>query len=121
MNRKIVGMVVMGIVLPAFADVAHAENSSAAAGIDAALQGAVERNDVPGVVALIADRRGVRYQGAFGAADVSTGRGYSITSAILRDFKPQPGESDPFGGSLLFDLGERWHYGTSIDVVGKLL
>ena len=74
MNRKIVGMVVMGILLPAFADVAHAENSSAAAGIDAALQGAVERNDVPGVVALIADRRGVRYQGAFGAADVSTGR-----------------------------------------------
>ena len=74
MNRKIVGVVVMGIVLPAFADAAHAQNSSGAAGIDAALRGAVERNDVPGVVALITDRRGVRYQGAFGVADVSTGR-----------------------------------------------
>jgi Beta-lactamase/Tetratricopeptide repeat len=29
---------------------------------------------VPGVVALITDRRGVIYQGAFGVADVSTGR-----------------------------------------------
>ena len=202
MNRKIVGIVVMGIVLPAFAGAAHAQNSSAAAGIDAALQGAVERNDVPGVVALITDRRGVRYQGAFGVADVSTGRaltadalfriasmtkaitsvvamqlieqgrfglddpvekflpelanlkvfesfdaatgayrlrpasraptvrhmlthtsglGYPFTSAILRDFRPQPGESYPFGGPLLFDPGERWHYGTSIDVVGKLV
>ena len=202
MNRKIVGIVVMGIVLPAFADAAHAQNSSGAAGIDAALRGAVERNDVPGVVALITDRRGVRYQGTFGVADVSTGRaltadalfriasmtkaitsvaamqlieqgsfglddpvekflpelanlkvfesfdaatgayrlrpasraptvrhmlthtsglGYPFTSAILRDFKPQPGESYPFGGPLLFDPGERWHYGTSTDVVGKLV
>ena len=202
MNRKIVGIVVMGIVLPAFADAAHAQNSSGAAGIDAALRGAVERNDVPGVVALITDRRGVRYQGAFGVADVSTGRaltadalfriasmtkaitsvaamqlieqgrfglddpvekflpelanlkvfesfdgatgayrlrpasraptvrhmlthtsglGYPFTSAILRDFRPQPGESYPFGGPLLFDPGERWHYGTSTDVVGKLV
>jgi methyl acetate hydrolase len=202
MNRKIVGIVIMGIVLPAFADAAHAQNSSAAAGIDAALQGAVKRNDVPGVVVLITDRRGVRYQGAFGVADVSTGRaltadalfriasmtkaitsvaamqlieqgrfglddpvekflpelanlkvfesfdaatgayrlrpasrpptvrhilthtsglGYPFTSAILRDFKPQPGESYPFGGPLLFDPGERWHYGTSTDVVGRLV
>src|ERR1700738_825872 len=50
-----------------------------------------------------------------------SGLGYPFTSAILRDFKPQPGESYPFGGPLLFDPGERWHYGTSTDVVGKLV
>jgi Beta-lactamase len=33
-----------------------------------------ERKDVPGVVGLLTDRRGVLYQGAFGVADVSTGR-----------------------------------------------
>ena len=35
---------------------------------------AVERKDVPGVVALVTDRERVLYQGAFGVADVSTGR-----------------------------------------------
>src|SRR6266478_316903 len=38
------------------------------------LRGAVERKDVPGVVALITDRERVLYQGAFGVADVATGR-----------------------------------------------
>src|SRR5260370_20356933 len=51
----------------------------------------------------------------------TSGLGYPFTSAILRDFKPQPGETYPFGGPLLFDRGERWHYGTSTDVVGKLV
>jgi methyl acetate hydrolase len=203
MNREIVGLVLgMSIAVGAWVEVACAQNSPASAGIDAALRGAVERNDVPGVVALITDRRHVLYQGAFGVADVSTGRtltldalfriasmtkpvtsiaamqlmeqgrfglddpvekylpelanpqvfesfdamsgayrlrpaarpptirhilthtsgfGYPFTSAILRDFQPQPGESYPFGGPLLFDPGERWHYGTSVDVVGKLV
>jgi len=203
MNRKIVGIVVsMGIVLAASAGAARAQNSPQGTGIDAALRDAVERKDVPGVVALVTDRRRVLYQGAFGVADVSTGRaltadavfriasmtkpitsaaamqlieqgrfglddpvekylpefanlkvfesfdaatgayrlrpastpptvrhilthtsglGYPFTSAILRDFKPQPGETYPFGGPLLFDPGERWHYGTSTDVVGKLV
>jgi methyl acetate hydrolase len=49
----------------------------------------------------------------------TSGLGYPFTSAILRDVKPQPGENYPFGGPLLFDPGERWHYGT--DVVGKLV
>ena len=203
MKRKTVGIVVsMGIALAASAGAVRAQNSPAGAGIDAALRGAVERKDVPGVVALITDRKRVLYQGAFGVADVSTGRalaadalfriasmtkpvtstaamqlveqgrfglddpvekylpefanlkvfesfdaangayrlrpasrpptvrhilthtsglGYPFTSAILRDFKPQPGETYPFGGPLLFDPGERWHYGTSTDVVGKLV
>jgi methyl acetate hydrolase len=203
MNRKIVGVAVgIGIVCGAAAGPARAQNSPAGAAIDAALSAAVERKDVPGVVALITDRRRVLYQGAFGVADVSTGRaltadavfriasmtkpitslaamqlieqgrfslddpvekhlpefanlkvfesfdpatgayrlraasrpptvrhvlthtsglGYPFTSATLRDFKPQGGEKYPFGGPLLFDPGERWLYGTSTDVVGKLV
>src|SRR5262249_38432222 len=62
----------MGIVLAASAGATRAQNSLG--GIDAALRGAVERKDVPGVVALVTDRRRVLYQGAFSGADVSTGR-----------------------------------------------
>jgi len=203
MSRKVVGIVVsIGIVLAVSAGTARAQNSPGGTAIDAALRGGVERKDVPGVVALLTDRKRVLYQGAFGVADVATGRavsadalfriasmtkpitsvaamqlveqgrfglddpvekylpefanlkvfesfdaasgvyrlrpaarpptvrhilthtsglGYPFTSAILRDFKPQAGESYPFGGPLLFDPGERWHYGTSTDVVGKLV
>src|SRR5690242_8509745 len=56
-------------------------DGSASAAIDASLRGAVERNDVPGVVALVTDRERVLYQGAFGVADVSTGR--PLTSDAL--------------------------------------
>lgn len=203
MNRNIVGtMVSVGIALAASAGAAPAQNSPNGAAIDAALRGAVERKDVPGVVALVTDRRRVLYQGAFGVADVSSGRAltadalfriasmtkpvtslalmqlieqgrlglddpadkylpelanlkvfesfdpatgayrlrpaarpatvrhflthtsglaYPFTSTIWRDFKPRPGESYPFGGPLLVDPGERWHYSTSTDVVGKLV
>ena len=71
----------MGIVLAASAGAARAQNSTGGAGIDAALRGAVERKDVPGVVALITDRERVLYQGAFGVADVATGR--PLTSDAL--------------------------------------
>src|SRR2546427_5119218 len=75
MNREIIAIVVsMGIVLAASVGAARAQNSPGSAGIDAALRGAVERRDVPGVVALVTDRQRVLYQGAFGVADVSTGR-----------------------------------------------
>jgi methyl acetate hydrolase len=192
----------IGIVVAALTDTAIAQNPSRSVAIDASLRGAVERKDVPGVVALITDRERVLYQGAFGVADVATGRpltanalfriasmtkpvtsvalmqlfeqgriglddpaekylpelgglkvfesfdaatgayrlrpasrsptvrqllthtsgfGYAFTSATLRDFKPNAGETYPFGGPLLFDPGERWHYGTSTDVVGKLV
>jgi len=46
---------------------------------------------------------------------------YPFTSEIWRDFKPRDGEKYPFGGPLLFDPGERWHYSTSTDVVGALV
>ncbi len=203
MDRKTAGVVItMGIVLAASVGTARAQNAQGSAGIDAALRGAVERKDVPGVVALVTDRNGVLYQGAFGVADVSSGRplavdslfriasmtkavtslalmqlieqgrlglddpaekhlpelvglkvfesfdpatgayklrpasrpatvrhflthtsglAYPFTSATWRDFKPGAGEKYPFGGPLLFDPGERWHYSTSTDVVGRLV
>src|SRR4029078_8202640 len=40
-------------------------------------------------------------------------------SPIWRDFKPRAGETYPFGGPLLSDPGERWHYSTSTDVVAR--
>ena len=193
--------VTMGIVFAASFGTGGAQNSPGSAAIDASLRGAVERKDVPGVVALVTDRQRVLYQGAFGAADVATGRAlaadalfriasmtkvvtslaamqlveqgrfglddpvekylpefaglkvfesfdpatgeyrlrpasrpptvrhvlthtsglaYPFTSATWRDFKPRAGETHPFGGPLLFDPGERWHYSTSTDVVGRL-
>jgi len=181
---------------------ANAPNAPGSAAIDSSLRGAVERRDVPGVVALVTDRERVLYQGAFGVADVATGRpltadalfriasmtkpltsvalmqlveqgriglddpaetylpelkdakvldtfdaasgdyrlrpaaspasvrhflthtsglAYPFTSAIWRDLKPRGGDSFPFGGPLLFDPGERWHYSTSTDVAGRLV
>jgi methyl acetate hydrolase len=188
--------------MAALAGTASAQNSPGSAALDTSLRGAVERKDVPGIVALITDRKGVLYENAFGVADVSTGRpltrdslfriasmtkpitsvalmqlveqgkiglddpaekylpelanpkvieafdaktgdyklrpasrpptvknflthtsglAYPFTSAIWRDFKPRAGETYPFGGPMLFDPGERWHYSTSIDVVGRLV
>ena len=203
MSRKPAGVAVtMGIVLAASIGTGGAQNSPGSAAIDASLRGAVERKDVPGVVALVTDRQRVLYHGAFGVADVVTGRvlsadalfriasmtkvvtslaamqlveqgrfglddpvekylpefaglkvlesfdaatgeyrlrpasrpptvrhvlthtsglAYPFTSATWRDFKPRAGETYPFGGPLLFDPGERWHYSTSTDVVGRLV
>ena len=202
MNRKTAEIVfAMGIVA-ALTGTASAQNSPGTAALDTGLRAAVERKDVPGVVALVTNRERVLYQGAFGVADVATGRpfapdalfriasmtkpvtsvalmqlveqgrlslddpaekylpelvglkviesfdaktgdykvrpvskpptvrhflthtsglGYPFTSATIRDFKPRAGETYPFGGPLLFDPGERWHYGTSTDVSGKLV
>jgi CubicO group peptidase (beta-lactamase class C family) len=181
---------------------ASAQNSPAGVALDTSLREAVERKDVPGVVALVTDRERVLYQSAFGVADVATGRpltadalfriasmtkpiasvalmqlveqgrvglddpaekylpelaglqvfesfdaatgayvlrpasrpatvrhflthtsglAYPFTSEIWRDFRPRAGETYPFGGPLLFDPGERWHYSTSTDVVGRLV
>ena len=51
----------------------------------------------------------------------TSGLAYPFTSATWRDFKPKPGETYPFGGPLLVEPGERWHYSTSTDVVGRLV
>jgi methyl acetate hydrolase len=203
MNRKIAGMVfTISAGVAALTGTAGAQQSPGAAALDAGLRAAIERKDVPGVVALVTDRDRVLYQGAFGVADVATGRplapdalfriasmtkpvtsvalmqlieqgrltlddpaekylpelanqqvienfdaatgayqlrpaaskptvrnflthtsglAYPFTSAIWRDFKPRAGETYPFGGPLLFDPGTRWHYSTSVDVVGRLV
>jgi CubicO group peptidase (beta-lactamase class C family) len=192
-------IVALLIALVISAGLARAQNGAA---IDAVLRAAVEAKDVPGVVALVTNRDRVLYVGAFGVADVSTGRAltsdalfriasmtkpvtslalmqlveqgkvrlddpadkylpelvglkvfqsfdassgeytlrpatkrptlrqflthtsglaYPFTSEIWRDFKPKAGESYPFGGPLLYEPGERWHYSTSTDVVGRLV
>jgi CubicO group peptidase (beta-lactamase class C family) len=203
MNRKAAAIVfTMGAMITALAGTASAQNSPGSAAIDASLRGAVEAKDVPGVVALVTNRERVLYRGAFGVADVATGRplaedalfriasmtkpvtsvalmqlveqgrlglddpaekylpelaglkvlesfdaatgeyklrpparpptvkhflthtsglAYAFTSPIWRDFKPRAGEIFPFGGPLLFDPGERWHYSTSTDVAGRLV
>src|ERR1700755_297029 len=75
MKRKFAEMVVtVGIAVAAVANTASAQNSPGSAALDTSLRGAVERKDVPGVVALITDREHVLYQSAFGVADVATGR-----------------------------------------------
>jgi methyl acetate hydrolase len=203
MNRRTAGiMLTMGVAAAALADTSSAQTSPESAALDASLRAAVERKDVPGVVALVVDRERVLYQGVFGVADVATNRpltadalfriasmtkaitsvalmqlveqgrlglddpaekylpelvglkvfdsfdaatgayklrpatrpatvrhflthtsglAYPFTSETWRDFKPRPGETYPFGGPLLFDPGERWHYSTSTDVVGRLV
>src|SRR4249920_1115325 len=72
---KMVGIAIsMGIFIAGLAGAARAQNSSGVAGMDSALRGAVERKDVPGGVALLADRRGVLYQGPFALSPLSTPR-----------------------------------------------
>ena len=49
----------LGVVVATLTDTASAQNSSGSAALDTSLRGAVERKDVPGVVALITDRERV--------------------------------------------------------------
>jgi methyl acetate hydrolase len=202
MNKTAEVVATVGVAVAALTGSASAQSSPGNAAIDSSLREAIERKDVPGVVALVTDRERVLYQGAFGVADVSTGRpltqdaifriasmtkpvtsvalmqlveqgriglddpaskylpelaelkvfesfdpatgaykvrpasrpatvrhflthtsglAYPFTSEIWRDFKPRAGETYPFGGPLLFDPGERWHYSTSTDVAGRLV
>jgi hypothetical protein len=75
MNRMTAGIVFsIGVGAAALAGSANAQNSPGNAALDAGLRGAVEARDVPGVVALVTNRERVLYQGAFGVADVATGR-----------------------------------------------
>ena len=57
-----------------------AANAQRSGIVDDALQGAVERKEVAGVVAMAADRDGVFYQGAFGLADIAQARPLKLDS-----------------------------------------
>jgi CubicO group peptidase (beta-lactamase class C family) len=83
MKRKTAMVFAMGVVVAALTNTASAQNSSGTAALDTSLRGAVERKDVPGVVALVTNRERVLYQGAFGVADVATGRPLT-TDALFR-------------------------------------
>jgi CubicO group peptidase (beta-lactamase class C family) len=50
----------------------------------------------------------------------TSGLAYNFISPIVRDFRPRDGESYRIG-PLLFEPGERWHYSTSTDWVGRLV
>jgi methyl acetate hydrolase len=50
----------------------------------------------------------------------TSGLGYGFTSPIVRDFKPQNGETFEIG-PLLFEPGADWMYGTSTDWVGRIV
>ena len=56
---------------------AHAQQPNS---IDDAMRRAVERKDVAGVVVMAADRKGVIYRGAFGVADIDSGRPLQLDS-----------------------------------------
>jgi methyl acetate hydrolase len=56
---------------------AHAQQPNS---IDDAMRRAVERKDAAGVVVMAADRKGVIYQGAFGLADIDSGRPLQLDS-----------------------------------------
>ena len=74
MNKTAEVVVTMSIAMAALTGTASAQNSPGGAAIDSTLREAIERKDVPGVVALVTDRERVLYRGAFGVADVATGR-----------------------------------------------
>ena len=57
---------------------ATARSSGTKAAIDKVLADAVARGDVPGVVAMVTDGRAILYQGAFGLADVRSGRPMTV-------------------------------------------
>src|SRR5690349_14412702 len=48
--------------------------------IDGVLSQAVMRGDIPGVVAMAADRRGIIYRGAFGVSETATARPLKLDS-----------------------------------------
>ena len=79
MNRMTAGIVfTIGVGVAALTGTASAQNSPGNAALDTSLRGAIERKDVPGVVALVTNRERVLYTSAFGVADVATGRALTV-------------------------------------------
>src|SRR5215510_1452971 len=83
MNKTAEVVISAAVAVAALAGEVRAQNSPGTAILDASLRAAVDRKDVPGVVALVTDREHVLYEGAFGVADVATGRPLT-TDALFR-------------------------------------
>ena len=117
MNRRTPGFVFFtaSVVVAALAGSVSAQNSPGSAALDASLRGAIERKDVPGVVALITDRQRVLYQSAFGVADVATGRPLT-TDALFRIASM----TKPITSLALMQLVEQGRLGLD-DPAGKYL
>jgi CubicO group peptidase (beta-lactamase class C family) len=85
--RKRVRLIFAAVVL-LVAATTHAVQSPSAkrpgvpqtSAIDAVLSQAVMRGDIPGVVAMAADRRGIIYKGAFGVSETATARPLKLDS-----------------------------------------
>src|ERR1700756_4694773 len=74
MNRQTIATLAAPITIAIYVVAGQAQTPGSTTSIDQRLSEAVARKDVPGVVALVTNRQRVLYQGAFGVADVATGR-----------------------------------------------
>src|SRR6266513_1066030 len=93
------------------------------AGIDEVLSAAIDRGDVPGVVAMATTRDSVIYQGAFGRRTVPDSPALNTDTARYMEANGVPGiiscQNAALALPLVFDPGEKWDYGINIDWVGK--
>jgi CubicO group peptidase (beta-lactamase class C family) len=80
-RSPVVALVLGAALISAQASVGAQRGTPAAA--DRVLAEAVARREIPGVVAMAADRSGIIYQGAFGLADMPSGRPLAV-DAIFR-------------------------------------
>lgn len=82
-SRHILLLAVIGLPMIAPAQPTRPVENETETALSGVLQVAVDRKDVPGVVAMAGDRLGVVYQGAFGRAETAGGRALG-TDAIFR-------------------------------------
>ena len=66
-----IGAACGAVTAPSWADAPGHPQPNATAALSQVLTRAVDRNDTPGVVGLVVDRKGVLYEGAAGKADVA--------------------------------------------------
>lgn len=76
------GLLALDAVRPALAATRPAASLRSAGAIDAALRGGVSRNDVAGVVAMAATRKGLVYEGAFGTSNVASGAPMTVDTVF---------------------------------------
>ncbi len=82
-GRARLSVVALGLAVQMVGSFARGAAAPGRAAIDEGLRAAVERRDVPGVLAMAADRHGVIYQGAAGLAESQGSRALTM-DAIFR-------------------------------------